>query len=154
MDAASAVTAPAWPAQIYACLKQNAVKTPPNLTLVVLDNGHFGETGMQLSHSGHGIDLAAVALSAGFASVSQRSTVPRASPPHGTRCNPRRRRPGCCECGLRRAKRRARCRRVTAFSSNTVSGAVLDTRWRLAGAGHSTKGARHGGLGMQGGRVE
>jgi len=47
-----------------------AVKAPPNLTLVVLDNGHFGETGMQLSHSGHGVDLAAVALSAGFASVA------------------------------------------------------------------------------------
>lgn len=46
-----------------------AVKKPSNLTVVVLDNGHFGETGMQLSHSGLGVDLAAVASSAGFASV-------------------------------------------------------------------------------------
>src|ERR1700712_2221865 len=28
-----------------------AVKQPPNLSIIVLDNGHFGETGMQLSHS-------------------------------------------------------------------------------------------------------
>lgn len=45
------------------------VKRPPNLTVVVLDNGHFGETGMQLSHSGHGVDLAAIAATAGFAST-------------------------------------------------------------------------------------
>ena len=29
-----------------------AVRAPENLTVVVLDNGHFGETGMQRSHSG------------------------------------------------------------------------------------------------------
>ncbi|MGP3951577.1 thiamine pyrophosphate-dependent enzyme [Streptomyces sp. 7N604] len=34
---------------------------PPNLTLVVLDNAHFGETGMQPSHTGLGTDLVAVA---------------------------------------------------------------------------------------------
>lgn len=34
---------------------------PPNLTLVVLDNGHFGETGMQRSHSSLGTRLAQVA---------------------------------------------------------------------------------------------
>ena len=45
------------------------VKRPPNLSVVVLDNGHFGETGMQLSHSGHGQDLAAVALACGFPTV-------------------------------------------------------------------------------------
>ncbi|MFE7278525.1 thiamine pyrophosphate-dependent enzyme [Streptomyces sp. NPDC057623] len=33
---------------------------PPNLTLVVLDNAHFGETGMQPSHTGLGTDLVAV----------------------------------------------------------------------------------------------
>lgn len=41
-----------------------AVKSPKNLTIVVLDNGHFGETGMQRSHSSLGTDLTAVA--AGF----------------------------------------------------------------------------------------
>jgi len=36
-------------------------KRPKNLTLVVLDNGHYGETGMQRSHSGLGLDFVAVA---------------------------------------------------------------------------------------------
>jgi thiamine pyrophosphate-dependent acetolactate synthase large subunit-like protein len=31
-----------------------AVRRPPNLSIVVLDNGHYGETGMQLSHAGAG----------------------------------------------------------------------------------------------------
>lgn len=35
-----------------------AVARPANLTIVVLDNGHFGETGMQASHTAHGVDLA------------------------------------------------------------------------------------------------
>lgn len=48
-------------------LLTTAVRRPENLTIVVLDNGHFGETGMQLSHAGLGVDLAAVATSAGFA---------------------------------------------------------------------------------------
>lgn len=47
-----------------------AVKQPPNLSVIVLDNGHFGETGMQLSHSGHGVDLAAIATTAGFGFVA------------------------------------------------------------------------------------
>lgn len=34
---------------------------PKNLTIVVLDNGHFGETGMQKSHTSLGTDLVAVA---------------------------------------------------------------------------------------------
>lgn len=43
-----------------------SVVQPRNLTIVVLDNGHFGETGMQTSHTGAGIDLAAIANTAGF----------------------------------------------------------------------------------------
>lgn len=39
---------------------------PPNLTLVVLDNGHFGETGMQRSHSSLGTRLAQVAKACGI----------------------------------------------------------------------------------------
>ena len=38
-----------------------AAKQPPNLTIVVLDNGHYGETGMQPSHTSLGTDLVAVA---------------------------------------------------------------------------------------------
>lgn len=44
-----------------------AVKQPRNLTIVVLDNGHFGETGMQRSHSSLGTDLVAVAKGFGIA---------------------------------------------------------------------------------------
>lgn len=43
------------------------VKQPANLTLVVLDNGHFGETGMQRSHSSLGTNLVAVAKGFGIA---------------------------------------------------------------------------------------
>ncbi|ADI03879.1 sulfopyruvate decarboxylase beta subunit [Streptomyces bingchenggensis BCW-1] len=39
---------------------------PPNLTLVILDNAHFGETGMQPSHTGLGTDLVAVAQGFGI----------------------------------------------------------------------------------------
>jgi thiamine pyrophosphate-dependent acetolactate synthase large subunit-like protein len=46
-----------------------AAKKPDNLTVVVLDNGHFGETGMQASHTGLGADLAGIASSAGFKQV-------------------------------------------------------------------------------------
>lgn len=43
-----------------------AVQQPPNLTIVVLDNGHFGETGMQASHTSLGTDLVAVARGFGI----------------------------------------------------------------------------------------
>lgn len=49
-----------------------AAKQPRNLTIVVLDNGHFGETGMQRSHSSLGTDLVAVAK--GFGLVDAFST--------------------------------------------------------------------------------
>ena len=42
------------------------VKQPKNLTIVVLDNGHFGETGMQRSHSSLGTNLVAVAKGFGI----------------------------------------------------------------------------------------
>jgi thiamine pyrophosphate-dependent acetolactate synthase large subunit-like protein len=48
-----------------------AVRKPANLTIAVLDNGHFGETGMQLSHSGLGARLDVIAQGAGFASVTE-----------------------------------------------------------------------------------
>lgn len=46
-----------------------AVDGPRNLSVVVLDNGHFGETGGQKSHSGHGVDLSAVAGAVGFNTI-------------------------------------------------------------------------------------
>jgi thiamine pyrophosphate-dependent acetolactate synthase large subunit-like protein len=44
-----------------------AIAKPKNLTIVVLDNGHFGETGMQKSHTGLGLDLARIGAACGFA---------------------------------------------------------------------------------------
>ena len=44
-----------------------AVKKPKNLYVVVLDNEHYAETGMQESHTGHGVNLAGMAKAAGFA---------------------------------------------------------------------------------------
>ena len=41
-------------------------KLPPNLTIAVLDNGHYGETGMQTSHTGRDIELARFAEAANF----------------------------------------------------------------------------------------
>jgi thiamine pyrophosphate-dependent acetolactate synthase large subunit-like protein len=46
-----------------------AAKQPPNLSVVVLDNGHFGETGMQRSHTSLGTDLVAVAKGFGIANA-------------------------------------------------------------------------------------
>jgi thiamine pyrophosphate-dependent acetolactate synthase large subunit-like protein len=43
-----------------------ATQKPGNLTICVLDNGHFGETGMQASHAGMGVALDKVAASIGF----------------------------------------------------------------------------------------
>ena len=37
------------------------VQQPANLTVVVIDNERYGETGMQATHTAHGIDLAGVA---------------------------------------------------------------------------------------------
>jgi thiamine pyrophosphate-dependent acetolactate synthase large subunit-like protein len=47
-----------------------AVANPRNLDVVVIDNDHYGETGMQTSHTGRGIDLAAVAGACGFAEAT------------------------------------------------------------------------------------
>ena len=39
---------------------------PPNLTVVVIDNERYGETGMQQTHTAHGVDLASVARACGL----------------------------------------------------------------------------------------
>jgi thiamine pyrophosphate-dependent acetolactate synthase large subunit-like protein len=43
-----------------------AAKQPVNLAIAVIDNEHYGETGMQASHTGMGVDLAGIARAAGF----------------------------------------------------------------------------------------
>jgi thiamine pyrophosphate-dependent acetolactate synthase large subunit-like protein len=42
------------------------VQKPSNLAVVVFDNRHYGETGMQQSHTGAGVDLVAVARGCGI----------------------------------------------------------------------------------------
>lgn len=42
------------------------VLDPPNLAILVVDNGHYGETGYQLSHTSRGVDLEAMAKGAGI----------------------------------------------------------------------------------------
>jgi len=46
------------------------VQKPRNLSVVVIDNERYGETGMQATHTASGVDLAAVALACGFASAT------------------------------------------------------------------------------------
>jgi len=43
-----------------------AVQAPRNLSVVVLDNERYGETGMQPTHTAYGVDLAAIARACGF----------------------------------------------------------------------------------------
>jgi len=44
-------------------------RRPPNLAIAVIDNGRFGETGQQHSHTALGTDLAAVAAACGWQEV-------------------------------------------------------------------------------------
>jgi thiamine pyrophosphate-dependent acetolactate synthase large subunit-like protein len=45
------------------------VQQPDNLAVIVFDNGRYGETGMQASHTQGPVDLCAVARGCGFAAV-------------------------------------------------------------------------------------
>lgn len=40
------------------------VDKPENLSVVVIDNGHYAETGMQPAHAGRGVDITAIARAA------------------------------------------------------------------------------------------
>jgi thiamine pyrophosphate-dependent acetolactate synthase large subunit-like protein len=51
-----------------------ATKQPRNLFVVVLDNEHYGETGMQETATRHGVDLAGMARAAGIADSRQVTT--------------------------------------------------------------------------------
>ena len=52
-----------------------AVSGPKNLTIAVVDNGRFGETGMQTSHSGYGVCIDRVAASVGFSWTGEIRTL-------------------------------------------------------------------------------
>jgi thiamine pyrophosphate-dependent acetolactate synthase large subunit-like protein len=51
------------------------VERPDNLSIIVLDNERYGETGMQASHTGRGVDLAAMARGASFPFATTASTA-------------------------------------------------------------------------------
>jgi thiamine pyrophosphate-dependent acetolactate synthase large subunit-like protein len=51
------------------------VARPRNLDIVVIDNQHFGETGMQASHTGRGVDLTAIAMACGFVATATVRTI-------------------------------------------------------------------------------
>lgn len=52
------------------------IRKPRNLSIVVLDNEHYGETGMQPSHTRYGVDLAAIAKGSGIANASVITGLP------------------------------------------------------------------------------
>ncbi|MBV8118903.1 MAG: aldehyde dehydrogenase [Alphaproteobacteria bacterium] len=45
------------------------VQRPPNLSIAVFDNGHYGETGMQTSHTGAGVELVGIARACGIEEI-------------------------------------------------------------------------------------
>ena len=59
-----------------------AVMNPPNLAIVCVDNGRYGETGWQKSHTSLGVDLEQMALGAGIRTtrlISRPEEIPEAS---------------------------------------------------------------------------
>jgi hypothetical protein len=50
-------------------LDSAAPMAPPNLAILCVDNGHYGETGFQRSHTSLGIDLERMAIGAGIGST-------------------------------------------------------------------------------------
>ena len=101
------------------------VQKPNNLAIVVFDNGLYGETGMQASHTCGGVDLLDVARGCGIARVIDMTDdaglqgIGRtAGDLRPRRCSP--------ASASRPTIRRACCRRRTASSSRIASAA----RWR------------------------
>ena len=59
-----------------------AVMNPPNLAIVCVDNGRYGETGWQKSHTSLGVDLEQMAIGAGIRTtrvVTRPEQIPEAS---------------------------------------------------------------------------
>ena len=59
-----------------------AVINPPNLAIVCVDNGRYGETGWQKSHTSLGVDLEQIAIGAGIRTtrlVTRPEQIPEAS---------------------------------------------------------------------------
>jgi thiamine pyrophosphate-dependent acetolactate synthase large subunit-like protein len=67
----------------FGALATVAARKPDNLAIAVIDNEHYGETGMQRTHTSAGVDLAGIARSAGFretATVRQTAELESAIP--------------------------------------------------------------------------
>lgn len=59
-----------------------SVVNPANLSIVCVDNGHYGETGYQKSHTSLGVDLEKIAIGAGIKTtrtVTSREEIPDAA---------------------------------------------------------------------------
>ncbi len=52
-----------------------AAQQPDNLSVAILDNGRFGETGAQRSHTAYATDLAAVAAACGWRNTARAGTM-------------------------------------------------------------------------------
>ncbi len=56
-----------------------SVMNPPNLAILCVDNGHYGETGYQKSHTSLGVDLEKIAIGSGIKAtrtVAAESDIP------------------------------------------------------------------------------
>ena len=51
------------------------VQRPANLAIIVFDNRHYGETGMQASHTDAGVDLVGIARACGIAQALRRARI-------------------------------------------------------------------------------
>jgi thiamine pyrophosphate-dependent acetolactate synthase large subunit-like protein len=60
-----------------------AAEKVANLAVVVIDNEHYAETGMQAAHSGRGVNLPAVAVAVGFAQSHMVRTAEELEPAIG-----------------------------------------------------------------------
>ena len=59
-----------------------AILNPPNLSIACVDNGHYGETGYQKSHTSLGVDLEQMAIGAGIRTtrtIDRAEQIPEAS---------------------------------------------------------------------------
>jgi thiamine pyrophosphate-dependent acetolactate synthase large subunit-like protein len=52
-----------------------ACEAPKNLAIAVINNGHYGETGMQRAHTARGVDLVGIAKATGFKSSTTISSM-------------------------------------------------------------------------------
>ena len=96
-----------------------AVQAPPNLTIIVLDNGHYGETGMQPSHTSFGTNSAAIAAGAGILKSYQLNSLEGV--PELVHAIESRRRPFSPRSWQKPTSRPVRCRHGTAPTSGSDS---------------------------------